>query len=694
MTNTTSPPSDHTIRAGIDLDVEGRPQHFALQLGGETVTLAPGKSWTRVDEFKWVTRGLIEAPQSFHVEPDGTVDINGERIGLGDPDAVLRLEQEINKHHVPAARREPRPAATDGAGGAGRPISRTPHFRVKLDHFGHLAIECVRGAERLETGVKGLLSLVHSGLLLAPQQFHVDPLHRGVELDGAWFEASEAGARQLEEALNARYVPKVTAEADSAIEIRENSAAATGFDVQFATAHSGARIEVKGHLSQEKLDWLQDQAKCDLLRPGIILRLSPPKLLFRRRRSDGGEEHIPELDDLEYRHVSAQQLQAAFNHPAIRAGGTVRAVAPAAAAPAGWVALRVRRHPQSKSLLWLEAVPAGGGPVEGRALTHHNVAELQASGCFQAHLDVTVSLDNTTLGILDLNTREERRLTLDPHGDPAIWDQASGWLSGALKPIAPRAAPPDPDEQAVPAADGAEGSTRPPMASVTPPVEPPRDAPPPLPLPRAKAVARAVPASPPAVVVPPPVPPPLTAVASAPLPDSPWLAVFGKVTDAGAVNAALLPALAARLNLPIQDVRLSVPRVFTDRRFEVVSFSHEEIGSILELRGDDFHGFYLAHITPERLVFVYACLGRHLEWGPGRCVVQSAHTVEPAEFPASALLGLARDDEGQFVFVVTPAYREWIRPTERIYREAQARFVSPSEYAAQAAEFELIWPGR
>lgn len=692
MNNTASSPSDHTIRAGIDVDVEGRPKHFTLQVGHETVTLAPGKSWTRVDEFKWVTRGLLEAPQSFHVEADGTVDINGEKIGLADPDAVLRLEREINKHHAPVARREPRPAGGLGAGAArpgGSPASRTPHFRVKLDHFGHLAIECTRGAERVETGVKGLLSLVHSGLLIAPRQFHVDPLHRGVELDGSWFETSEAGARQLEEALNASYVPKVSAEADSAIEIRENPAAATGFDIQFATTHSGARIEVKGHLSQEKLDWLQDPAKCDLLRPGIILRLSPPKLLFRRRRPDGGEEHIPELEDLEYRRVSARQLQAALNHPAIRAGGAIRSMAEAApAAPTGWTALRVRAHPQNKSLLWLEAVPAGGGPPEGRALTHHNVADLQAAGCFQSHLDVTLSLDHTTLSILDGNTGAEQRLILDPHGDPAVWTQASEWLTAALKPVAVRPA----SIGTAPPTDSAAARVE---APTSPPIEPRTEPPPYSPMPRAKVVARAVPASPPEVVAPPlaTLAPPLP-IESPPVPVSPWLEVFGRVMDAREVNRALLPAVAARLNLPIQDVRLSVPRIFTDRRFEVASFSHPEVGSIVELRGDEFHGFYLAHVSAERLVFVYACQGRHLEWGPGRCVVQSAHTVEPAELAEDGLLGLARDAAGNFVFVVTPVYREWIRPTEKLYVEARARFVSPSEYAAHSADLELIWPDR
>src|SRR6185503_4920641 len=60
------------VKADKRNDAEGNAKVFTLSLGGETVTLDSSKPWIHVDRYKWVTRGLIEAPQSFHVQPDGT----------------------------------------------------------------------------------------------------------------------------------------------------------------------------------------------------------------------------------------------------------------------------------------------------------------------------------------------------------------------------------------------------------------------------------------------------------------------------------------------------------------------------------------------------------------------------------------------------------------------------------------------
>src|SRR6266446_5799877 len=91
---------ERRIQAGQQRDDEGNPKAFTLTLGAETVTLDSGKPWFHVDHYKWVTRGLIEEPQSFHIQRDGTVEINGEKIRLSDPDGVAKLEFEINKHHT------------------------------------------------------------------------------------------------------------------------------------------------------------------------------------------------------------------------------------------------------------------------------------------------------------------------------------------------------------------------------------------------------------------------------------------------------------------------------------------------------------------------------------------------------------------------------------------------------------------
>ena len=91
----------------------------------------------------------------------------------------------------------------------------------------------------------------------------------------------------------------------------------------------------------------------------------------------------------------------------------------------------------------------------------------------------------------------------------------------------------------------------------------------------------------------------------------------------------------------MQDVRLSLPWVFADRRFEILSFSGQEIGSVLELRSEEFYGFYLSHISERRIDFVYACGGTHIEWGPDKCVLQPSAHAEAMEFAGSALLALA-----------------------------------------------------
>jgi len=159
------------------------------------------------------------------------------------------------------------------------------------------------------------------------------------------------------------------------------------------------------------------------------------------------------------------------------------------------------------------------------------------------------------------------------------------------------------------------------------------------------------------------------------------------------VNLAVFERLVLCLGLPVQDLLLTLPRAFQDRRFQVLSFSHPEIETILDLRSESFYGFYLSHVSEQRVLLVYACKGRHLEWGPDRCLLQSSVSAEPSEFKHPALLGLAQDGESNFVFIVTPAYLEWAKGFEKTYLEICARFVTPREVALAPDQFTLIWPG-
>jgi hypothetical protein len=163
-------------------------------------------------------------------------------------------------------------------------------------------------------------------------------------------------------------------------------------------------------------------------------------------------------------------------------------------------------------------------------------------------------------------------------------------------------------------------------------------------------------------------------------------------TDPGSVHECVFRELAHRLHFPIQDLLLSLPRVFKDRRFEILDFNGEEISSVLQLRTDHFYGFYLTHLAPNTIDLVYACHGTHLEWGTHKCTVQPTARAETAEFRGSALLGLAQNRDQHFVFIVDPRYRDWMKVHEKACLDAYAHFLTPTEWAADPDSFPLIWP--
>jgi hypothetical protein len=169
------------------------------------------------------------------------------------------------------------------------------------------------------------------------------------------------------------------------------------------------------------------------------------------------------------------------------------------------------------------------------------------------------------------------------------------------------------------------------------------------------------------------------------------LAVF-RETDPLRVNLEVFGHLAACLGAPPKELSLSLPRVFENRRFEVLSFGDEEIETLLDLRSEAFYGFYLSHNSEQNVLLVYAGQGRHLEFGRNRCLVQASATSEPSEFKGPALLGLAQNAEGHFVFVVQPTYREWVKSYERFCHEVYAHFATLPELSAKLTDYTLIWP--
>ena len=714
------------VKADKHSDAEGNAKVFTLSLGGETVTLDSSKPWIHVDRYKWVTRGLIEEPQSFHVQPDGTVEINGEKIRLSDPEGVAKLEFEINKHHTSIVSHKSAPVSPTTVPQTHGPTLLKVRFKVRLDHLGHLMIGCVQGAERMETSLRGLSTLIQNGVMLKPANFHVDPLQRGVEIDGVRFESSESGARQLEEALNARYAPTLKVGHENAVEIRDNPASPTGFDIHFVTVRVGARFDVKGHLTQEQLDVLQNSAKCNLLQPGIVLRISPPHLIVRSKRPDGGEGRIPALPDVNYLRATSQQLQQFFNHPLIRrTGGTTAEEALSATElhPEEILEMKVIRHPKDKVVFWLECVTVRGGKFPWRALTHHNVAELQRSGVFLPHLDVTLSLDNRTLSLLNTQSHQEETIDMDYGRSDAELAQASHLLTAALKPAkAPPAArepttaiglEPAPIQvpegrTAVAAATVAQRPESPLAGPLSAPSQSPRPSEAIAVVPTGEVrvgkpgegtaaqatdttqikLSTNAPALPGRPEIPaPPVP-------GGPVLDPAVLELFSR-TDPLRVNAGIFRRLADRFDVAVQDVRLSLPWVFADRRFEILSFGGQEIHSVLELRSEEFYGFYLSHISEQRIDFVYACGGCHIEWGPDKCVLQPSAHAEAMEFAGSALLALGQTRDNQFVFVVTPAYKQWVKPYESRCQGAFAQFLDVNDLAADpdSSTRDWVWQG-
>lgn len=594
----SSAEAERKVRVGLVKDSDGKPTRYTLSLGGETVTLDPGRAWIQADAYKWVTRGLLEEPQSYHVQPDGTVEINGEKIELGNPSGPARLEHEINKRH----------SVSTAMGASAHVITRKPSgpprdptkvtFRVKVDHLSHLLIECLHGEDRMETGLRGMMTLVENGLMRRPREMHVDPLQRWIEIEGQRFTCTEEDAARLGQLLNAAFAPKLRPVGEGTIEIKDNPASATGFDIHFVSFHGGMRSEVKGHLTQDRLNQLQDDQHCGLMQHGILFRLSPPNLLIRRRRQDGGEERIPEIPDVQYRRIKAAELQRILNNP------------------------QLRRTAETGNKPGEPPVPAKAStdPETGRPDTPPEAPPPSAV----------------------------------PHPARPVS------LVAAAVPVAKPAPVPVPTPTApvrvVP--EGPAGS----------PVEPP-------------LTKSAVPS------ITPPRPPEDQGVSSGdggPGPFSPQ--------DPTHIIGAVFSELARHVEVPIQEVHLSLPRVFHDRRFVVINFGGFEVSDLAELRSEEFYGFYLSYLEAQHPILVYACRGRHLEWGHRKCVVQPSITGEPEEFPGSALLGMAQDSEGNFVFVVTADYRMWVRSKERDYRPVCVRFMTPEEYRDHAVDCTLIWP--
>jgi hypothetical protein len=322
---------------------------FTLTLGEETIELLPLKNWHQLDHHKWTVQGKLPAePAGLEIAPDH-VRIKGGTVALNDPAGCRKLEQLFNewlrfeRETLELARNRGRsqnlPGATDPAA---RPGAQPLRFQVEVDKRAQVHIQCMQGKETLASvGLSGagINSLHQQGLMRKPRTLATGALHDWVELDGELcsFEKGRNDAARLEQILNERYVPEAAAERGKQVLIFLNSASPTGFDVQFPVTVAGAPMNHRHHLNEQSLESLQDPDHCGLLHKEIIVKLIPPNVVFKKKTPDGGEQYLawhPEntvtvTDDegrerslhlsqpLNLLRLSAAELMAVFNHPAI-----------------------------------------------------------------------------------------------------------------------------------------------------------------------------------------------------------------------------------------------------------------------------------------------------------------------------------------------------------------------------------------
>jgi hypothetical protein len=340
------------IRVGKHAGDPGRGdlvEVFSLSLGDETIELHPFRTWNQLDIFKWGARGKLPGtPPGLEVTPDH-IKIAGEIVSIAEPDGCARLQKvfdewlTLEKGSLELAR-----AKQKGRGKAASAITSsqqsplTVQFRVEVDKRGQVHVLCLRGNETAATiglAVQGFNGLCNQGLMRKPRMLDVGAMHDWVELDGELcsFEHGNNDAQKLEKLLNDRYVPITAPGAGKDILVFSNAASPTGFDIQFPVMIGGVLENRRRILNEAALEWLQDSARCGLLQPGLIIKLTPPTFILKHKTPEGGETYLPKgpattvtlsEDDgrarcidlsqpVNYAKLSVVELTAVLNHPAI-----------------------------------------------------------------------------------------------------------------------------------------------------------------------------------------------------------------------------------------------------------------------------------------------------------------------------------------------------------------------------------------
>ena len=327
---------------------------FTMTLGTETIELLPLKSWGQLDVHKWTVRGKLPgAPAGLEVAFDH-IKMGGETISSKDPEGRTKLEQafadwlamERETLELAARKAHPKPAPVTQAV-LPWPDQQELHFQVEVDKLGQVHVLCLRGKETaavIGLNVAGFNSLVGQGLMRKPHTLKVGALHDWVELDGVLysFEQGNNDASKLAKALNEGYIPTTGFGQGKEVVVFENAASTSGFDIQFPVTSAGVLESRRRPLNEETLELLQDHDRCGLLPKGLIIKLARPTLIFKQKTPDGGERYLDQgtenlvtvTDDegevkfidlsrpVNYLHLSAVELTAVFNHPAINRHST------------------------------------------------------------------------------------------------------------------------------------------------------------------------------------------------------------------------------------------------------------------------------------------------------------------------------------------------------------------------------------
>ena len=330
-----------------------------MTLGAETIELLPLKHWEQLDVHKWTVRGRLPgAPAGLEVAFDH-VKMAGETIAAEDPQGCVKLERafaewlalEKETLELAAKKAHAKPApATQAA--PPRTEQQGLHFQVEMDKRGQVHVLCLRGKETVAAiglNLAGFNSLFGQGLMRKPHTLKVGALHDWVELDGMLysFEHGNNDASRLAKALNEGYVPTAAFGEGKEVMIFENAASSTGFDIQFPLTQAGVLDNRRRPLNEDALELLQDPDQCGLLRKGLIVKLTRPTLIFKQKTPDGGERYLEQSADhlvtvtddegqvkfidlsqpVNYLHLSAVELTAVFNHPAINQHRTFASLA-------------------------------------------------------------------------------------------------------------------------------------------------------------------------------------------------------------------------------------------------------------------------------------------------------------------------------------------------------------------------------